>query len=54
LESKVNQPHLWSDEDPYLYTLVMSLEDSTGAILEAKSCKVGFRSIDFLPKTASF
>lgn len=52
LESKVNQPHLWSDEDPYLYTLVMSLEDSTGAILEAKSCKVGFRSIDFSPKNS--
>ncbi|MFY7829466.1 MAG: glycoside hydrolase family 2 TIM barrel-domain containing protein [Flectobacillus sp.] len=52
LESKVNQPHLWSDEDPYLYTLVMSLEDSSGAVLEAKSCKVGFRSIDFSPKNS--
>jgi beta-galactosidase len=52
LESKVNQPHLWSDEDPYLYTLVMSLEDSTGATLEAKSCKVGFRSIEFSPKNS--
>ena len=52
LENKVNQPHLWSDEDPYLYTLVMSLEDSTGATLEAKSCKVGFRSVDFSPKNS--
>lgn len=30
-----------------MYTLVLSLEDSTGAVLEAKSCKLGFRSIEF-------
>ncbi len=47
LEDSVKNPRLWSDETPYLYTLVMSLEDTLGNILEAKSCKVGFRSIEF-------
>ena len=47
LEAKVNNPDKWSDEVPNLYTLVLSLEDNTGNILEAKSCKVGFRSIEF-------
>ncbi|RYG54153.1 MAG: DUF4981 domain-containing protein, partial [Chitinophagaceae bacterium] len=47
LETTVKNPDKWSDEKPNLYTLVLSLEDSTGKILEAKSCKVGFRSIEF-------
>lgn len=47
LEAKVENPLLWSDETPNLYTLVVSLKDSTGNILEAKSCKVGFRDIAF-------
>jgi beta-galactosidase len=46
-EAKVKYPLKWSDEDPNLYTLVLSLSDSTGNLLEAKSCKVGFRSIEF-------
>jgi beta-galactosidase len=47
LESKVNNPDKWSDEEPNLYTLVLSLEDSTRNLLEAKTCKIGFRSIEF-------
>lgn len=47
LETTVKNPAKWSDEEPNLYTLVLSLQDSTGAVLEAKSCKVGFRSIEF-------
>ncbi len=46
-EKEVKNPHLWSDEHPYLYTLVLSLEEESGNTLEAKSCKVGFRSIEF-------
>lgn len=49
LESKVSHPDKWSAEAPNLYTLVVSLEDSAGHLLEAKSCKVGFRSIAFSP-----
>ena len=47
LETKLTNPDKWSDEQPNLYTLVLSLEDSTGNVLEVKSCKVGFRSIEF-------
>lgn len=47
LETTVKDPAKWSDEMPNLYTLVLSLEDSAGHLLEAKSCKLGFRSIEF-------
>ncbi|MDB5249205.1 MAG: hypothetical protein JWQ40_3599 [Segetibacter sp.] len=47
LEAKVDNPDKWSDEVPNLYTLVLSLEDSSGNVLEAKSCRVGFRTIEF-------
>ncbi|UOQ96723.1 DUF4981 domain-containing protein [Hymenobacter sp. 5317J-9] len=47
LETTVRNPLKWSDEAPNLYTLVLTLTDQTGAVLEAKSCKVGFRSIEF-------
>ncbi|WP_262919509.1 sugar-binding domain-containing protein [Niabella hibiscisoli] len=47
LEAKITDPLKWSTETPHLYTLVLSLEDSTGKVWEAKSCKLGFRSIEF-------
>lgn len=47
LESKVKNPQKWSDEFPNLYTLTISLEDSIGSILEVKSCRFGFRSVEF-------
>ncbi|KAI9451721.1 glycoside hydrolase family 2 TIM barrel [Russula earlei] len=47
LETKVHNPLKWSDEQPNLYTLTLSLEDSAGHVLEVKSCKLGFRSIEF-------
>ncbi|MBO2031674.1 DUF4981 domain-containing protein [Siccationidurans ginsengisoli] len=47
LETTVRNPLKWSDEAPTLYTLVLTLTDKAGAVLEAKSCKVGFRSIEF-------
>lgn len=47
LETTVANPKKWSTDDPNLYTLVLSLEDSTGRHLESKSCKLGFRSIEF-------
>jgi len=47
MEEKVKNPDKWSTDEPNLYTLALSLEDTTGHILEVKSCKVGFRSIEF-------
>jgi beta-galactosidase len=36
----------WSAEKPYLYTLVISLKDSDGKVLECVSSKVGFRKVE--------
>jgi len=47
LETTVKNPLKWSDEEPNLYTLVLSLEGPDGTVAEAKSCKVGFRSVEF-------
>lgn len=47
IETFIKNPKKWSDEDPNLYTLVFSLEDSAGKTLEVKSCRIGFRSIEF-------
>jgi beta-galactosidase len=47
LETRVINPRKWSTEEPNLYKLVLSLEDSTGKVLEVKTCKLGFRSIEF-------
>lgn len=47
LEAKIKNPFKWSDEFPNLYKLVLTIEDSLGNIIEAKSCSIGFRSIEF-------
>lgn len=46
LSVKVESPALWSAEKPNLYTLVLSLKDERGALLETESCKVGFRKFE--------
>lgn len=48
LSRHVEAPRLWSDEDPYLYTLVMTLYDAgTGAYYESIAQQLGFREITF-------
>ncbi|HRU19708.1 MAG TPA: glycoside hydrolase family 2 TIM barrel-domain containing protein, partial [Kiritimatiellia bacterium] len=42
---KERPPRLWSAEDPYLYTLVLTLEGDDGS-RDIRSCKVGFRRVD--------
>ncbi len=44
--AKVTNPHLWSAEDPYLYTLVLETVDGSGNITDIESTKVGFRKIE--------
>ncbi|MDA6068276.1 DUF4981 domain-containing protein [Flavobacterium sp. AC] len=46
-KENITNPKKWSSEEPNLYTLVMSIKDANGNITEAKSCKVGFRSVEF-------
>lgn len=48
---KVNKPKLWSAETPNLYTLVLSLTDENGKLVEAKSSRVGFREVKIAPET---
>lgn len=48
LSRMVEAPRLWSDEDPYLYTLVISLYDKeSGRHFESVSQQLGFREITF-------
>jgi beta-galactosidase len=39
-------PHKWSDEDPYLYTLLILLYDAQGRVLEVERSQVGFRQVE--------
>ena len=45
MEQRVEAPLLWTAETPHLYTLVLSLYDAEGALVEARSTKVGFREV---------
>jgi beta-galactosidase len=40
------QPRLWTAETPELYTLLLSLEDSAGMVVEQIIQRVGFRSVE--------
>jgi beta-galactosidase len=42
-ENQVNSPKKWSAEKPNLYSLVISLQNDKKEVIEAVSCKVGFR-----------
>ena len=42
-EAKVKNPMKWTAETPNLYTLVLTLNDENGNVIEADSCPVGFR-----------
>jgi len=46
LEAKVKNPAKWTAETPNLYTLVLTLNDENGNVIEADSCQVGFRKIE--------
>ncbi len=46
LSGEVAAPRKWSAEDPYLYTLVITLLDPEGNAVEHESCRVGFRKVE--------
>ena len=50
LQAKVNNPLLWSAENPHLYTAIVSLKNSEGEVTEAMSSKFGFRKIEIKNK----
>ena len=43
---KVSSPKLWSSEAPNLYTLVLTLKNDKGNIVESTSTQIGFRSVE--------
>ncbi|MBN2183366.1 MAG: hypothetical protein JW715_15760, partial [Sedimentisphaerales bacterium] len=46
LRATVSNPKKWTAETPSLYTLVLTLNDNGGKVIEALSCRVGFREIE--------
>ncbi len=46
LEANVKNPAKWTAETPNLYTLVLTLNDERGKVIEADRCQVGFRKIE--------
>jgi len=42
----VANPRKWSAEDPYLYKLLLTVQDSAGAVLEVIPQSVGFRKVE--------
>jgi beta-galactosidase/beta-glucuronidase len=46
LQAMASGAHLWSAEDPSLYTLLLSLVDPSGAVVEVESFRVGFRQVE--------
>ncbi|MBK1875347.1 glycoside hydrolase family 2 TIM barrel-domain containing protein [Pelagicoccus mobilis] len=48
MEGEVKMPMKWSAEKPHLYTLVLSLKDKKGKLVEARSERVGFRKVELV------
>ncbi|MHB9025570.1 MAG: glycoside hydrolase family 2 TIM barrel-domain containing protein [Armatimonadota bacterium] len=48
----VAAPRQWSAEDPYLYTLVLSLLAPEGTAVDCESCRVGFRQVEIKDRVA--
>ncbi|MEJ2748903.1 MAG: glycoside hydrolase family 2 TIM barrel-domain containing protein, partial [Anaerolineae bacterium] len=46
LTADVAAPHLWSADDPYLYTLLLTLRDDMGAVVAVVPQKIGFRRVE--------
>ncbi len=46
LSVHVANPRKWSAETPHLYTLLLTLKDAGGKVLEVVPCRVGFRKVE--------
>lgn len=46
ISGKVSNPLKWTAETPNLYTLVISLKETSGQLIESTSHKIGFRKIE--------
>lgn len=50
LEEMLSAAHAWSGEQPYLYTLYITVLDENGNTVEAVSQKIGFRRFEMIDK----
>ncbi len=48
MKALIRSPRLWTAETPELYTLLLSLKDSTGKTVEQISRRIGFRSVEIV------
>lgn len=48
MEARVESPRLWSDEDPYLYSLVFELKNDAGETVDVRSAAIGFREVEIV------
>jgi beta-galactosidase len=46
LSAGIPNPHKWSAEQPNLYTVVLTLKNSRGEVVEAESARFGFRKVE--------
>lgn len=46
LKAEIKNPLKWTAETPNLYTLLVTLEDSTGKVIEQVRQRIGFRSVE--------
>ena len=46
LDALLAAPKKWTAETPDLYSLLLTLKDGAGMVLETASCKVGFRKVE--------
>ncbi|MGD9145443.1 MAG: glycoside hydrolase family 2 TIM barrel-domain containing protein, partial [Anaerolineae bacterium] len=46
MAGQVDNPAKWSDEQPNLYTLLLTLKDRAGRVLQVERCRVGFRKVE--------
>jgi len=46
LSTSIEEVKPWSAEHPHLYTLVLTLKDRRGRVLESTSSQIGFRSVE--------
>lgn len=46
LSGRVSNPDKWTAETPNLYTLLLTLKDERGNLIEATSSKIGFRRVE--------
>lgn len=47
---KLDNPHLWSPDSPYLYKLNVYVKDTQGRVIDGYSRRIGVRSIEFKGK----